>query len=321
MDILVYGAGVLGSLYAARLKQAGQNVTILARDRRYREIRHHSIVLEDERTGRRTRTRVRVVSELRPDDAYDLVLVVMRKDQVQSVLAPLAANRRTPKVLFMVNNAAGPDAYVSALGADRVLLGFPGAGGARLGHVVRYRILPRRSQPTTIGELDGRITDRLWELVGLLEMAGFPTVASRHMDAWLKTHVAVVSPIANALYYAGDNYRLAQNREGLQLLARAVREGMGVLRALRVPIVPFKYRLVAMLPVPFLALIFRQMMGSRRAELVMMRHARVAVPEMKMLADEFMQLARGTPVPTPAMDRLYQVVQETARVVTVVGRG
>ncbi len=31
MDILVYGAGVLGSLYAARLQQAGQHVTILAR--------------------------------------------------------------------------------------------------------------------------------------------------------------------------------------------------------------------------------------------------------------------------------------------------
>ncbi len=31
MDILVYGAGVVGSVYAARLKAAGHNVSLLAR--------------------------------------------------------------------------------------------------------------------------------------------------------------------------------------------------------------------------------------------------------------------------------------------------
>jgi lactate dehydrogenase-like 2-hydroxyacid dehydrogenase len=32
MNILVYGAGVIGSVYAARLQEAGYHVTLLARD-------------------------------------------------------------------------------------------------------------------------------------------------------------------------------------------------------------------------------------------------------------------------------------------------
>jgi 2-dehydropantoate 2-reductase len=51
MKILVYGAGVLGSLYGARLKQSGQDVTILARGQRLAEIRTHGIVLENGTTG------------------------------------------------------------------------------------------------------------------------------------------------------------------------------------------------------------------------------------------------------------------------------
>lgn len=49
--ILVYGAGVLGSLYAARLAESGKDVTILARGQRLRELWEHGIVLEDARVG------------------------------------------------------------------------------------------------------------------------------------------------------------------------------------------------------------------------------------------------------------------------------
>src|SRR5919199_1129872 len=135
MHILVYGAGVLGSLYAARLHEAGHTITILARGQRLVDIRTHGLVLEDATTGRRTTTHVATVEQLAPEDAYDWVIVLVRKNQLPSVLPALAANRHTPNVLFMVNNAAGPDALLAALGRERVLLGFPGAGGTRAGYV------------------------------------------------------------------------------------------------------------------------------------------------------------------------------------------
>ncbi|QDT61413.1 2-dehydropantoate 2-reductase [Stieleria bergensis] len=108
MKILVYGAGNIGSLYAVKLKDAGNDVSILARGQRLSEIREQGIVLESFRTRKTTSTRVTAVEQLGPDDAYDLVLVILPKRSVSEVLPILAANRHTPSVMFFGNNAAGP---------------------------------------------------------------------------------------------------------------------------------------------------------------------------------------------------------------------
>ena len=117
MDILVYGAGVLGSLYAAWLQEAGRDVAILARGQRLADIHERAIVLEDVTTRHRTTTRVNVVEHLAPEDAYELVVVLVSKNRVSEVLPALAANRHTPNTLFMGNNAGGPDEMIEALGA------------------------------------------------------------------------------------------------------------------------------------------------------------------------------------------------------------
>lgn len=40
MKVLFFGAGVLGSLYAAKLHEAGTNVTLVARGSRYEELKN-----------------------------------------------------------------------------------------------------------------------------------------------------------------------------------------------------------------------------------------------------------------------------------------
>ncbi len=116
MKILVYGAGVLGSLFAYRLKEAGQDVSLLARGQRLADLRQCGLVLEDMFTGQRTTTTIQVVEQLEPEEAFDLVLVMMGKHQVGAVLPALACSHATPNVLFMGNNASGPEVMVSALG-------------------------------------------------------------------------------------------------------------------------------------------------------------------------------------------------------------
>ncbi len=309
MKILMYGAGVLGSLYAARLQESGQDVSILARGERLADIRQHGIVLENTATGKRTTTFVNAVEQLAPEDAYDLVVVLVRKNQVSGVLPVLAANRHTPNVLFMVNNPSGPKEWADALGSKRVLLGFPGAGGARQGHVIGYTIVPRLVQPTTFGELGGRPTPRVMQIAGAFKAAGFPVSISNNMDAWQKTHVAVVSPIANGIYMAGgDNYRLARTPEGVRLVVRAIREGFRVLRALDTPVTPSKLGILEWIPEPLLVTVLRRVFNTKFSEIAMTQHANAARDEMKQLADEYKALASATSVPTPAIDRLYTYV-------------
>ena len=82
-------------------------------------------------------------------------------EALAEVLPILAANERTPSVMFFGNDASGPEPMISALGRERVLLGFPGAAAIPHDGTIRYVITSRREQPTTIGELDGGRSERI----------------------------------------------------------------------------------------------------------------------------------------------------------------
>lgn len=153
MKILVYGAGPLGSLFAARLLEGGHEVALLARGQRLADLQDHGIVLVDTQTGQQTIAHPRFVERLNPQDAYDLVLVIMRKNRALEILPNLAANHSTPNILFLMNNAAGPGELVRALGQERVLMGFPMAAGFRRGPVVYYLVgaQPGRNAHIPIG--------------------------------------------------------------------------------------------------------------------------------------------------------------------------
>ena len=309
MRILVYGAGPLGSLFAARLQEGGNDVSLLARGQRLADLREYGVVLTDVNTKQQTVTRVNVVEQLAPDDAYDLVLVIMRKNNALDVLPILAVNQHTPNVLFLMNNAAGPGELADALGRERVLIGFPNSAGYREGHIV-YCLTGTEDDEAIVpfGEVDGRITARTQKVARILESApGFGAEIRTDMDTWLKYHVALLMPsLAPALYAAGtDNYRLARTRDAVVLTVRAIREGFRVLRALDLPVTPSKFKLFEWLPEPLLVFLLQRLLADERMEVAMVKHANAARDEVKHLADEFLALARSTAVPIPTIERLY----------------
>ena len=62
--ILVFGAGPLGSLLAARLHETGHDVDILARGQRLEDLREHGIVIQEEETDEKESAHVDVVKYL-----------------------------------------------------------------------------------------------------------------------------------------------------------------------------------------------------------------------------------------------------------------
>jgi 2-dehydropantoate 2-reductase len=69
--ILVLGVGVIGSVYAAKLMQAGHEVVMLARGRRVTDLRVNGLVLQDAESGDRSVLAVRCVSEVSAVDRFD----------------------------------------------------------------------------------------------------------------------------------------------------------------------------------------------------------------------------------------------------------
>ncbi len=303
MRILIYGAGNMGCVYAARLAQSGQDITILARGNRYVALSDNGITLEDGVSGKRSSIPVAVVDRLDPADTYDLILVVLPKPSLGEVL-PVLAENATQSVMFFGNNVAGPEPMVSALGPDRVLLGFPGAAAVPNNDAIRYVITSRGEQPTTIGELDGRRSERIQAIAGMFEEAGFPASLCRDMDAWLKTHAAKILPTGGALFYAGGQAsQLATNDEAIRLMVRAILEGFEVLRANGVPITPSNHRVLLWLPEWLLVKIMKRMFSGETTA-IKIGHAEQARDELLILAGEFRELNASTRLPTPAMDRL-----------------
>lgn len=307
MRILVVGAGVIGSFNAARLKEAGQDVTLLARGRRLADSREHGVVLEDFRTGRRTTTRVPLSEGLGPEDDYDLALVVVRRNQIPSVLPMLAQNRRIPSVLFLGNNAAGAQEMVQALGRERVLTGIVNAGGERDGHVVRY--VWSRWFPVLFGELDDIPTPRTEAITRIFRGAGLPARVIKNVDAYQKTHAADLPAAAGALYMAGgDIRRLAHRPQLLRLFVQGYREALRALRSDGTPLRPSATRLVEWIPCPFLLLGLRLFFSTRLAVVAGERPCNAVPGEMKELADEFREILRRSGHPSPASDVLFAQV-------------
>jgi 2-dehydropantoate 2-reductase len=312
VNILIYGAGVIGTLYAARLREGGHRVTVLARGERLAGIRNFGLMLEDIVGGGRSTTHVDTTERLDPDDQFDVALITVRRDQLAGIMPALAANRWIPTMLFMLNNPVGSIALVQALGQDRVLLGFPGAGGMRDGQIIRYAMIAQ--QPTTLGEISGRRTARLRKLADAFRGAGFPTKISRHMDAWLKAHAFFVTAISGAIYLAGgDCHRLSEDNAILALMTKGVREGFATVRALGLTVTPFPLRvLFTWLPPAFAIHYWRRFFASAMADYVFGRHARTASQEMREMAGDCRTLMSKSGVEAPALRRLYRAIDAYA---------
>ncbi len=213
MKILVFGAGSYGErCMVPGCTGAGHHVTVLARAPRRADIQRHGLVLEDIETGARSVARVAVAGQLLAEDSYDMVLVAVRRDQLSAILPDLALNRSMPAVLFMLNNPSGSSAPIEALGPQRVILGFPGAGGSLEGYVVYYRMISQQPTPT-IGEPDVVRKLPVYKLCCKpCVLVSFEFGIDNDMDAWLTSHAFFVTSVSGAIYLAGgDCLRLSRS--------------------------------------------------------------------------------------------------------------
>lgn len=306
MRLLIYGAGVIGSIFAGKLTNAGYDVTLLARGKRYEELCSNGLILRKASSSRKEITHPCIIRTLEPDDIYDYILVVMQKQQVKEILQNLKENR-SRNIVFVVNNPLGYSEWAAAVGKDRVMAGFPAAGGERSDGIVNYFIMNgfmKLIQATTFGEYGGQTSERLNKLIAMFNKAGIPSARSANMDAWQKTHVAFVTALGNLLYqYHSDNYEASKHYRDICTAARAIREGFAVIKSLGFPVTPGTMKMYY-LPTPLIALNIKLVLKTKFAEVAMSKHTVAARGEMQCLQAEFDTLVKQSGLKTPNIDRL-----------------
>jgi ketopantoate reductase len=309
MNILIYGAGPLGSLFAVRLVEAGHQVSVLARGQRLKELQEHGVVIQDSISGAIETAQVQLVETLEQDDAYDLIMVVMRKNHALKILPLLAANRNSPNVLFMMNNAGGQDVLIEALGKERVMVGFPYPGGERDGHIMHVvPVNENKNWTLPIGEVDGRITERAHNIAEILRsMRGYDVEIRTDMDAWLKYHVAVVVPGLAAGLYAADTdlERMGRTPDALILAVRGMKEAVRSLKKAGVSPSPAPLGLLEYMPEPLMVWLLKRASTTKLLKVGGEGHARAARDEMKLLAEELITLLHQSGVQTPLLNQLF----------------
>ncbi len=313
MKTLIYGAGPIGQWLALRLHQAGKDVTLLARGETYRSLRQNGVVIVDGLTGDRQIADVKLTERLEPVDSYDLVVVAMHKAGRLEVCPVLARNEHLKNVLFLGNDVSGFHRYL--LPEDKVLLGFPRAGGGWDGSdlVVMDREKPNGHHgELSIGELDGTIRERTLQIKKLFEAADIEVSLEKDIDGWLKYHFAFMAPTAGVIFMkGGDLGAVAADREAIHLYCRACREAGNVLQRVgyrrRQPPI---FNLYYWLPRWLEPTVFSKLFGSRNAEIQFGLHVRTVGPELLDLMAEFAELRSEAGMETPTLDALLDVLPE-----------
>jgi len=199
MKICILGAGALGCAIGAGLAQGGAEVTLVNRNAAHVDaINAEGLRLRDHDGERR----VRIRAETSPAGVgpVDLVILLVKSfhtreamDQAGPLLGPQTL------VLSLQNGLGHEDILAEYVGRERVLAGKTYVGGSLLGpgHII-YGV---RGKETVIGELDGRITDRVRAVAGEFERAGMLIEVSDNImgTIWDKLLINVATGAVTAI--------------------------------------------------------------------------------------------------------------------------
>ncbi|MFS0559443.1 2-dehydropantoate 2-reductase N-terminal domain-containing protein [Terribacillus sp. 179-K 1B1 HS] len=233
MKVLVYGAGVLGSYLAHALVRGGNDVSVLARGKRYKQLKEDGIVIRHHFQRKNTVDAVNVIDQLQPQDHYDLIFVVMKYNQFPSVL-PILAENISDNIVLVGNNADAASMQTFLNENSKVkknmAFGFQLSGGMRedSGRIIAIH---GRGQ-MVIGGLDGDIPFKS-ALEQTFKNAKYKLSFNENIDAWLKSHMVPIAAM-NAIHYMNnfDFHKIAKDKNALMQMISVMDEGFMILEEL-----------------------------------------------------------------------------------------
>ncbi len=249
---------------------------------------------------------INVTDKLNPEDEYDNILVIMQRQQITNILSILKNNQKVPTIIFVGNNMEGATEYSKVLNEDRIILGFGGVGGYRENHIVITAYLDQIS--FYVGELDGKISDRLKQIEDVFTNSGIEVKVSEDIDAWLKTHVSFISSLAMGSYAAKNrNKSLGRDMELLNLSINGIRENIKALKELNIPILPKKFKTLSLLPKFIIKRKLLNLVNSDYGKIALSGHARAAKNEMIRITEDFRDFVKDVKTDLSSNNKLYEL--------------
>ena len=229
MKILIYGAGVIGCLYAVLFSKAGYDTTVYARGNRLESFQVNGLLYESNEEIQKAD--VKIIGTLKEDDIYNFIFLTVKEHQIHTALKELSSNK-SPNIVTMVNSLEPYSEWEKLCGKGRLIPAFPGAGGSIENGVLKAALTPWIIQPTTFAEMDGSKSERLSELIAIFRKSKIPFQTVKDMHSWQLCHLAMVIPIADAYYKAAHpetvwfrHYSFSSKDESISYYSDSYSEG------------------------------------------------------------------------------------------------
>ncbi|MCE1252591.1 MAG: hypothetical protein LWX83_03465 [Anaerolineae bacterium] len=193
MKTLVIGSGIIGTIYAWALIDAGIPVTHYMRPGKS-EFFAKGVTLDvlDERKGHPTHQKVvytpHCTESISPEDGYELIIVPVNAQQLSAVLQELAPRSGQALFLILTSNWQGTDAIDAFLPRERYLLGYADGGGTQRDGVYWTNL----GAEIHLGLTPGAAAEKLERVKSIFEKADMRPDIQNNILNWLWVHNATV---------------------------------------------------------------------------------------------------------------------------------
>lgn len=284
MRLLIYGAGVIGCWYAVLFSKAGYDTTIYARGKRLNLFRKEG--LRYEAKGKIHKVNVKIIERLENTDSYDFIFVTVKENQIHTALEELSHNI-SPNIVTMVNTIERYENWEQLSGEGRIIPAFPGAGGSFQDGILKAALTPYIVQPTTFAEINGCRTERLQQLSKIFKSSRVPYQIVKNMQDWQLCHLAMVVPIADAYYMAGNPQKAWKEDKVMQKTAVQIKHNFQMLYKSGIVLSPRKMNMFRLLPAGILRVGLIAVFKSNFGDVFMYQHSMNAPDEMRTLHEQF----------------------------------
>jgi ketopantoate reductase len=231
-NILVIGAGVIGTTYSWQLSLAGFNLAHLVRESKKDYYRENGIAIKclDQRHGRKktiqTVYRPDIVTNLEAKNSYDYIIVSVNSQQLKDILPFLKERSGVSTVVFLQNMRLGEDELIETyLPHSCYIIAYPfKAGGGRDNSGIDIVIFGNALSNTVLGEKDGKITPHLRQLESMLRKADMNPKIITNIIPYIRTHYIWAAASIGSYLKAGS-YRKFTSYRIIKESYLAMREG------------------------------------------------------------------------------------------------
>ncbi len=228
MKTVIMGAGAMGSLFGGLLALSGEEVWLVDIWKDHIDaMRSKGLTIEDR--GKTQTIRVNATADVTSVGKADLVLIFVKTYHTEEAVSDARVLRKEDTVFLTLQNGLGNEEVIcKQIDRGKVMLGVTNHGATLLapGHI-RHAGWGK----TSIGELDGKLTDRVNRMVQIFLEAGIETEVSLHIHhlVWEKLLINIGINALTALTGL-KNGQLLDFPETLRLMESLVSEAAEVAR-------------------------------------------------------------------------------------------